>query len=63
MTPQQIKDNAPDGATHYLDMGKTNYLKFENHEWMVWFDYDITSGWGIANPRVISYNLDKIKPL
>lgn len=31
MTPQQIKDNAPCGATHYLDSNDSYYKLKENN--------------------------------
>lgn len=31
MTEQQIKENAPEGATHYTDHGNINYYKLDGN--------------------------------
>lgn len=64
MTPKQIKDNKPDGATTYVThQGKVYYLKYLHDRWLVWFDYDAKSGWGGANQTAIKNNLNILKPL
>lgn len=35
MTEQEIKDNAPCGATHYDDQ---DFWKLQNGEWFIWLD-------------------------
>ena len=56
MTPQQIKANAPKGATHYSDMDgdivyyqKTNNLIYWDDEYKLWDE--------------IYFSLPEIKPL
>lgn len=63
MTLQQIKDNAPDGATHYdIEFGDIFYkLKKSN-----WYVYAIgCSGWLVVEnySAFWSYNYFNIKPL
>lgn len=56
MTPQQIKDSAPDGATHYHQYKNGNVIYFKH------FDsgnlYRMTPRWAGTN-----FTIDKIKPL
>ena len=35
MTPQQIKDNAPSGATHYDEQ---DYWKYKDNAWYIWLE-------------------------
>lgn len=61
MTPQQIKDSAPEGSTHYTiwwaeisDTEYTIYFKYENG-----ILYEILGGkWDRS-----LYNIDQVKPL
>lgn len=64
MTPEQIKANAPDEATSYMiHNDKVYYLKYENGEWKVHFNYDDRKGWGLANQTVIDTNIHLLKRL
>lgn len=39
MTPQQIKDNAPNGATYYIDHCSIQYYKADEHGMVfIWSD-------------------------
>lgn len=44
MTPKQIKDGAPNGATHYGSKG--NYFKHNGIHWLIWKE-DYKSWMGI----------------
>ena len=65
ITLDEIRSNAPDGATHYLVLNHTYYLKYykDIDRWLAWYDYDCHSEWGIANHRAVRFNLQDIKPL
>lgn len=59
MTPQQIKDNAPEGATGYFEHTK-NYLKDTNGIWCVW----VSHRWlRVKNITYLFSIKDSIKPL
>lgn len=58
MTIDQIREKAPEGATHY-DRDK-DYLKFENNEWFCWVHWS----WCKMNtPSIDAISRFKIKPL
>lgn len=57
MTIEEIRKNAPDGATHY-DTTDLDYLKLCNKEWYWWCD----SKWYQAMISDCYYNAN-IKPL
>lgn len=60
MTPQQIKDGAPDGATHYRHTEYAHnikYYKLVNKEWH-FYSYD--GNW-YQSKHVTS--IDQLKPL
>ena len=60
MTPQQIKANAPDGATHYD--WEYDYLRLKNGKWSVWNSFHEI--WQpIHNPTEEDIARFKIKPL
>lgn len=65
MTKDEIKRNAPEGATHYIMQGSMvlYYLKFDGSMWRVWFSYDSMSGWGYADQKTIQNNIHELKPL
>lgn len=54
MTLQQIKDNKPDGATHYIDTHGFCYCKHDNG----WMALEFGE-WIYCN----DYWVDKIKPI
>lgn len=64
MIPEEIKAQAPDGATSYMIYcGRVYYLKSVNGEWRVYFNYDDRNGWGLANQTAIDNNIDRLQPL
>ena len=59
LTPQQIKDNAPEGATHYMDDEKGfDYVRINKGYMDVWFSRFST--WLPVGYVVLN---DRFKPL
>lgn len=69
MTPEQIKENAPEGATHYiLDTGdNAHFLMKLNDEWFSWGKKSPNSvketQWNSQLNITIDYFMESIKPL
>lgn len=77
LTPQQIKDNAPEGATHYGGVNKIGYFKKSGFKWSIylsgsekwWSDYkDCHSiywffGWWYSHKFINPDIKHEIKPL
>lgn len=64
MTIEEIRANAPYGATTYVENNElVYYLRFKNNRWEVFFNYDSHKGWGLANQYAITTHIDKLKPL
>lgn len=60
MNIEEIKNNAPDGATHAVsEHGNIDYLKHECGNWWVWQNKD----WVRLHPIVVKSYHDIIKPL
>lgn len=54
MSIEEIRKNAPDGATHYIILSKNiHYIKKINDKWHVAYNYDCGSGWAILNVHFI----------
>lgn len=64
MTIDEIKKNAPSGATHYTTRFKTVfYVKMQSHYIYWWkFDFDKDYHWSILGCRSI-VKIKKLKPL
>ena len=58
MTPQQIKANAPEGATYFDGFG---YWKKENNFWFLWSEID--QSWNQMIEYKAFHDTFKIKPL
>lgn len=67
MTIEEIRKNAPDGATHYEKVLKTIiYIKLENHFTYYWnMSNDFEYSWIVLACRSLMkpYIKDKLKPL
>ena len=60
MTKQEIKDRAPDGATHTVtEFEKTDYVKHECGNWYVWQN----ESWVRLHPIVVKEYRSILKPL
>lgn len=58
MTPQQIKDDAPEGATHYADQYGVEYFKLKRK---IIYIYD--DGWHLLVKEQWGFIRPLIKPL
>lgn len=65
MTPQHIKDNAPEEATHTIESyGSTDYLKWDGKNWYLYYEYhNAPPEWQYTNMSVIGEFRHTIKPL
>lgn len=60
MTKQEIKDNAPDGATHYRNADFSHNVKYYKHQFGLWYFYSYDGDW-YPSKHVLSS--DQLKPL
>lgn len=62
MNKDEIKRNAPDGATHYIKVDGAVIYVMKLTFWYRYFDNGIMSDWWDYEPGLL-YRLFKIKPL
>ncbi|MCA4780295.1 hypothetical protein IF090_11735 [Acinetobacter towneri] len=56
----EIRKNAPEGATHYsVDSNQTDYIKHEHGNWYVWYK----DNWEKLHPIVFNAYRSALKPL
>lgn len=64
MTPQQIKDAAPEGATHYKELKSfTGEIKYLYYKVMGNFVKELVSPRVSVLRKIDDMDLDKLKPL